>query len=444
MNSVLIRGGRVIDPANGLDGIYDVLSVGGIIRSIEHHISADGIEGLQILEASGLIVAPGFIDTHVSLREPGCEEDECAATGTAAALAGGFTTIAAMSDSDPVVDNRSSAEFIRLQAERAGNCRVFPLGAVTKGSHGQELAEIGQLVDGGAVGFSDAKRPVANSEVMRRALEYTKMFDRPILHFAMVPELADGGVMHEGFVSTRLGLRGIPAAAQDIMTDRDIALAQLTGGRLHLMCVTTRDAVDRIRIAQSRGIALTADVTPHHLLLTDDVMETFDTLYRCNPPLRSQSHIDSLIDGLKDGTIAAISADHQPLAIEKKAVELDVAPPGICGLETLLPICIQALIAPGHLTWSQLIARLTCGPAGILGLPHGTLSPGAAADIVLIDPSLNWTVRASEFRSRSRNTPFDGRMVTGRVVKTLVDGELRYSLAISDQKTSTKLDSHAN
>lgn len=430
MNPVLIRGGRVIDPANGRDGQLDVLIADGVILSVAPQISGEGLDGLQVLEAQGLLVAPGFIDTHVSLREPGFEEDECTATGTAAALAGGFTTIAAMSDTNPVVDNRSSAEFVRLQADRARNCRVYPLGAVTKNSHGEELAEIGQLVEGGTVGFSDAKHPVANSEVMRRALEYTRMFNRPILHFAMVPELAEGGVMHEGFESTRLGLRGIPAAAQDIMTDRDIALAELTGGRMHLMCVTTRAAVERIRLARTRGIRVTADVTPHHLLLTDSVMDSFDTLFRCNPPLRSPEHIAALIAGLQDGTIAAISADHQPLAIEKKAVELDVAPPGICGLETLLPICIRALLEPGHLTWPTLIARLTTGPAEILGLPHGTLSVGAAADVVLIDPQQKWTVDATRFRSRSRNTPFHGMEVTGRVVATLVDGELRYSLPL--------------
>lgn len=429
MNAVLIRGGRVIDPANRIDGIMDVLLADGIILAVEPRISGDEIPDLQVIDAAGLLVAPGFIDTHVSLREPGFEEDESTATGTAAALAGGFTSIAAMSDTDPVVDNRSSAEFVRLQANRAGNCRVFPLGAVTKSSRGEELAEIGQLVEGGAVGFSDAKRPVANAEVMRRALEYTRMFNRPILHFAMVPELADGGVMHEGFESVRLGLRGIPAAAQDIMTGRDIALAQLTGGRIHIMCVTTRDAVERIRIARSRGIAVTADVTPHHLLLTDAVMESFDPLFRCHPPLRSQDHIDALISGLQDGTISAISADHQPLAIEKKAVELDVAPPGICGIETLLPVCVRALIEPGHMTWPDLIARLTIGPAQILSLPHGTLSVGAAADVVLIDPVQRWTIDATRFRSKSRNTPFNGLAVTGRVVMTLVEGQRRFSVS---------------
>ena len=430
MSYRLIRGGRVIDPASDFDAVADVLIQDSNIVAIGQGLTVGSSE-VNLIEAAGRIVCPGFIDTHVSLREPGFEEDESTQTGTAAALAGGFTSIAAMPDTDPVVDNRSSAEFVRLQADRANNCRVFPLGAVTKGSAGQELAEIGQLVEGGAVGFSDAKRPIANAEVMRRALEYTRMFDRPILHFAMVPELAEGGVMHEGFQSTRLGLRGVPAAAQDIMTGRDIALTELTRGRLHLMCVSTSDSVERIRIAQARDIHVTADVTPHHLLLTDSVMESFDTLYRCNPPLRSAEHIAALIEGLKDGTISAISADHQPLAIEKKAVELDAAPPGLCGLETLLPICIKSLIKPGHLTWPQLIARLTVGPAAVLGIDSGTLSPGKPADITIIDHDVAWTIQAGEFRSRSRNTPFDQWQVRGRVVMTIVSGAVRYELPSS-------------
>jgi dihydroorotase len=430
MSTLLISGGRVIDPANGIDAVADVLIRDGRIVSVTAQdaelprVPTPAVD--RVIDAAGLIVSPGFIDTHVSLREPGFEEDECTATGTAAALAGGFTTIAAQSDTSPVVDNRSAAEFIRLQAERARNCRVYPLGAVSKESKGEELAEIGQLIEGGAVGFSDAKRPVANSEVMRRALEYTTMFNRPILHFAMVPELADGGVMHEGYQSTRLGLRGIPAAAQDIMTGRDIALAELTGGKIHLMCVSTKDSVERIRRAQASGILVTGDVTPHHLLLTDELLDSFDTMYKCNPPLRTPEHVQALIAGVKDGTLSAITADHQPLALEKKQVELDIAPFGICGIETLLPVCIRALIEPGHLTWPELISRLTTGPAAILGLNHGTLSVGQPADLTLINPGAQWTVRAIEFRSRSRNTPFDGMTLTGRVVKTLVNGEVRY------------------
>ena len=421
-----INNGTIIDPANGIESPGTLVIEDGRIAdilSIEQTTGAD-----EVIDATGLLVCPGFVDLHVSLREPGFEEDETIASGTAAALAGGFTSIAALPDTNPVVDSRGSAEFVKRQAERANNCRVFPLGAVTKETQGQELSEIGQLVEAEAVAFSDGKSPIANAEVMRRALEYTGMFNCPILHHSMVPELSEQGVMHEGFESTRLGLRGIPAAANDIMVGRDIALADLTEGRVHIMCATTRDAVERLRIAQARGIHVSADVTPHHLLLTDEVMGSFDTLYKCNPPLRSQDHVDALIDGLKDGTITAISADHRPLAIEKKAVELDIAPFGMSGLETALAICVEALILPEHLSWSQLISCLTVGPATILDIPHGTLSIGSAADVTLIDPLQEWTIDPGTFHSRSRNTPFHGRSATGRVVATLVDGDVRYSL----------------
>ena len=423
MKSLLITGGRIIDPASNRDEIANLLVIDGRIAPVD---TAAAPAGIPQLDATGLIVSPGFIDLHVALREPGFEEDECTATGTAAALAGGFTTIAAQSDTFPVVDSRSAAEFIRLQAERARNCRVVPLGAVTKAHRGEELAEIGQLVLGGAVGFSDAAHPVANAEVMRRALEYTRMFNRPILHLAIVPELAEGGVMHEGNQSTRLGLRGIPAAAQDIMTGRDIALAELTGGRIHIMCVSTRDSVNRIRLARQHGILVTADVTPHNLLLTDDCLSSFDPMFKCTPPLRSRDHIDALIAGIQDGTISAISSDHQPRALEKKQVELDAAPCGICGLETALSVCVQALLQPKHLDWPGLLKLLTIGPAGILGLNSGNLQPGAAADITLIDPHCHWTVDASRFHSRSRNTPFHGQNLPAKVLATIVDGEIRY------------------
>ena len=421
----LIRNGRLIDPGNSIDSPGSILIENGNIAGV--YIADSPPDADRVIDATGLLVCPGFIDPHVAVREPGFEEDETIASATAAALAGGFTSIAALPDTNPVVDNRGSAEFVKRQAERAANCRVFPLGAVTKGHKGQELAEIGLLVEADAVAFTDAKTPIANAEVMRRALEYTGMFDRPVLHHSMVPELSETGVMHEGFESTRLGLVGIPAAASDIMTGRDIALAELTGGRVHIMCISTREAVERVRLAQSRGVNVSADVTPHHLLFTDDVMQSFDTLYKCNPPFRSQEHVDALIDGLRDGTISTISADHQPLAIEKKAVELDMAPFGICGLETLLPICVETLITPGHLTWSQLVACLTVGPARLLNLPHGTLGPDSVADVTLVDPTEQWSVDAASFRSLSRNTPMDGRSATGRVVATMVGGDMRFS-----------------
>lgn len=427
MQRLLIKNGHLIDPASGTDGPGSLLVEDGCIRQVFPDGSAPtATTQFKVLDASGLLVTPGFVDAHVGVGEPGFEEDETIASAAMAAVAGGVTSIATLPSTHPVVDNRGAAEFVKHQAGQVNGCRVYPMGAVTQESKGAELAEIGQLVEIGAVAFTDSARPIANAEVMRRALEYTGMFDRPILHNALVPELSETGVMHEGFQSTRLGLRGIPAAAQDIMVGRDVALAELTGGRVHIMNLTTTDSVAQLRNARERGLSVTADIAPHYLLLDDTVMSTFDTLYKVLPPLRSQDHIDSLIHGLKDGTITVISSDHQPLAIEKKAIELDQAPFGICGLETLLNTCVKALIEPGHLSWSELIRCLTVGPAELLGLSAGTLTVGAAADITLIDPEREITIQASAFRSRSRNTPFDGHTFRGAVVQTLVNGTVVY------------------
>lgn len=424
MSTLLIRNGRIIDPSQNLDRVGDLLLRDGKVVGL----TDDGGAAEEILDATGCIVCPGLIDAHVSLREPGFEEDETTATATAAALAGGFTTIAALPDTLPVVDNRASAEFVILQAARAGNCRVVPLGAVTRDCAGQELADIGQLVEGGAVAFTDAKSPIQSAEILRRALEYTRMFHRPIFSHPQNPSLAAGGVMHEGYYSTLLGLRGIPAAAEDIRVGRDIALAELTGGRVHLMCVSTRKSIEQVRQAKAEGIHVTADVTPHHLILTDERLQTFDPNYKVDPPLRTPEHVAACIQGLKDGTIDAISSDHQPYAAEKKDRELDLVPFGIIGLETLLPICILALITPGHLTWPELIARLTSGPARALGIDRGTLAPGADADVTLIDPDLPWRIDPEAFRSRSRNTPFAGWEVRGRAKAVIVGGAARYRL----------------
>jgi dihydroorotase len=329
-----------------------------------------------------------------------------------------------MPETDPVVDTRAFAEFVSRQAERAGNCRVYPLGAVTKNAKGEELAEIAQLMDGEAVAFTDGHRPIANSEVMRRALQYTGMGGRAILSHPQVPELVHGGVMHEGYYSTVLGLRGMPAAAEEIMVRRNIALAEATGGRIHLMGLSTRNSVEEVRQAQKRGVNVTADVTPYHLLLTDECLESFDPNYKLEPPLRSREHVDALIAGLKDGAIGVISSDHRPYADEKKMVEIDKAPFGIVGLETLIPLCIEALIQPGHLTWSELLEKLTIGPAKLLKVAGGTLAAGAPADVTVIHPDEAWTIDSTLFRSQSRNTPFHGRNVRGRAKYTIVDGRI--------------------
>ncbi len=422
MSTLLIRGGRVIDPSQQIDQIADLLIDDGKIVGL----SSRAADADEVIDAVGCIVSPGLIDVHVSLREPGHEEDETTATGTAAALAGGFTSVACLPDTSPVVDNRAAAEFILLQAARAGHCHVFPLGAVTKSHAGAELAEIGQLVEGGAVGFTDAKQPVANAEIMRRALEYTRMFNRPVFNYPKIPELVAGGIMHEGFHSTLLGLRGIPAAAEAIMVGRDIALAELTEGRLHLCCVSTEESVDRIRRAKTRGLRISADIAVHHLALTDECLRSFDSNFKVDPPLRSREHVDALIEGLKDGTIDVLCSDHQPCAEEKKALELDFAPFGIVGLETLLPIAVKTLIEPGHLTWLQFIDKLTAGPARVLGIPKGSLAAGCDADVTIIDPNCEWTIDPGRFRSQSRNTPFGGWKVRGRAKTVIVSGKVRY------------------
>lgn len=418
MTTLLVRGGRVIDPASRRDEIADVWIVDGRIAVT----APSGRKADETLDASGCIVSPGLIDCRVMFGEPGFEEDETIESGSAAAVAGGFTSVGVMPETDPVVDTRAAAEFVKRQAERAGCCRVYPLGAVTKSAKGEELAEIGQLIDGGAVAFSDGKRPIANAEVLRRALQYSGMRNRPVLCHPQTPELVSGGVMHEGYFSTVLGLRGMPAAAEEIMVRRCLALAESSGGRMHLMGISTRNSVDEVRQAQGRGVLVTADITPYSLLLTDEALEGFDPNYKLDPPLRSREHISALIDGLKDGTIGIISSDHRPFAAEKKMREIDQAPFGIVGLETLVPLCVEALIHPRHLSWRELLEKLTVGPARLLGIEAGTLEAGRPGDITVIDPNVEWTIDSARFRSRSRNTPFDGRAVRGRARWTIVGG----------------------
>ncbi|MBM3970470.1 MAG: dihydroorotase [Planctomycetes bacterium] len=422
MSTTLIRGGRIVDPSQNIDRVGNLFLRNDRIEGIDTGAAVAD----HVIDAAGMIVCPGLIDLHVSLREPGDEKDETIESGTAAALAGGMTSVACMPDTSPVVDNRAAAEFVQLQCARAGHCNVFPLGAVTKNHDGQELAEIGQLVEGGAVAFTDAKNPVANAEIMRRALEYTRMFGRPIFNHPLVPELAAKGIMHEGYYSMQLGLRGIPAGAEVIMVARDIALAEMTGGHIHLMTLSTAGAVEQIRRAKAKGLRVTSEVTPHHLALTDASLSNYETNFKVDPPLRSKEHIDALIEGLRDGTIDVISSDHQPFAEEKKQNELDSAPAGVVGLETLLPICIKTLIETGHLTWSKLIAKLTVNPATILGIQKGTLKSGHDADVTIIDPTTSWRIDPAKFKSKGRNTPFAGWEVKGRAHTVIVTGRVRH------------------
>jgi dihydroorotase len=425
MNILRIAGGRVIDPSQGVDQIADLWVKG-------EHIVGLGpqpqLHPTRVIDAAGKIVCPGLIDMHVHLREPGREEDETIATGTAAALAGGVTSVACMPNTEPALDSQAAAEFVYLQAERAGNANVFPVGAVTKARKGEELAEIGGLVEGGAVAFTDDGSPVSSAEIMRRALEYCRMFDKAVLSHAEDLELTRAGVMNEGVESMRLGLRGMPAAAEEVMIHRDIELARITGGRLHILHVSTAGGVDLIRRGKERGIRVTGEACPHHFALTDRCLRTFDSNFKMSPPLRTEADMHALIDGLKDGTLDVIATDHAPHAPEKKMRELDQTPNGIIGLETLLPVCVVALVQPGHLSWPQLIQKLTANPARVLGIDRGTLKPGADADVTVIDPAAEWTIDPNRFRSKSRNCPFAGWQVRGRAQTVIVGGQVRFEV----------------
>ena len=369
-----------------------------------------------------------MIDVHVHLREPGNEEDETIATGAAAALAGGVTSVACMPNTNPPIDSQAAAEFVVLQGQRARQANVYPVGAVSKGRKGEELASLGQLVAGGAVAFTDDGAPVASAALMRRSLEYSKMFDRVIMQHCQVPELTVGGVMNEGFESMRLGLAGMPDAAEDIMVARDIRLAEITRGRLHIQHISTARSVELVREGKRRGVKVTAEACPHHFTLTDERLRTFDSNYKMNPPLRTWSDVEAVVGGLSDGTIEILATDHAPHAPEKKMRELDLAPFGVIGLETLVPIVATHLVDPGHLSWPEAIRKLTINPARLLGIPKGTLKPGADADVTLIDPTARWTIDPSQFRSRSRNCPFAGWEVRGRAHTVIVCGEVRYTL----------------
>jgi dihydroorotase len=422
MSSLLIRGGRVIDPSQSLDRVTDLLIVDGKIAAYD----AGGQSADSQIDAQGKIVSPGLIDMHVHLREPGREEDETIHTGTAAALAGGFTSIACIPNTEPPVDSQAAVEFIHHQAARANHCNVFVVACVSKNREGKELAEIGHLVKAGAVGFSDDGAPVFDPELMRRAFEYCLMFDKPILNHAEVRELTQGGVMHDGLVSLLLGLPGMPAVAEDAMTGRDISLAEATGGRIHIMHVSTAGSIDIIRRAKSRGVRVTTEVCPHHFTLTDDSLRKFDSNYKMSPPLRSRKHVEACIAGLIDGTIDVICTDHAPHAAEKKMRELDQAPFGIVGLETALGLVVTRLIEPGHLDWPTVLAKMTINPASVLGINKGTLQIGADADVTIIDPVARWTVDPTKFRSKSANTPFAGWKLTGRADTTIVAGQVKY------------------
>ena len=423
MTSLLIKNGRVIDPSQRMDRLTNLLVRDGKIAGYD--VPANGQD--VVIDAAGKIVSPGLIDMHVHLREPGREEDETIATGSAAAVAGGFTSIACIPNTEPPIDTQATVEFVRHQAARADNCNVYVVACVSKGREGKELAEIGQLVQAGAVAFSDDGAPVYDSELMRRAFEYCLMFDKPILNHAEVRELTHGGVMHEGLVSLVLGLPGMPAAAEDVMVGRDVSLAEATGGRIHIMHVSSAGSVELIRRAKARGVQVTTEVCPHHFTLTDESLRSFDSNFKMSPPLRDARDVDTCIAGLADGTIDCIVTDHAPHAREKKMLELDKAPFGIVGLETSLALVITRLIEPGHLDWPTALAKMTINPARVLGIDKGTLAVGADADITVIDPDIRWTVDPAKFHSKSINTPFAGWNLRGRADTVIVGGRIKHS-----------------
>lgn len=433
----VIRGGRIVDPSQGIDRVSDLFIEDGKIAETGVNVSR---EGAQVIDASGLVVCPGFIDVHCHLREPGFEYRETIASGTRAAARGGFTTVCAMPNTDPVTDSRSVVDFVLARAARDGVVRVLPIGAVTKGSRGEELAELGELAEAGAIGFSDDGLPVADANLMRQALGYARALGLPIINHCEVHELACGAPMHEGWVSNRLGVKGAPASAESVMVARDISLAELTGGRLHLAHVSTAEAVELVRQAKRRGVDVTCEVTPHHLTLTDETLLgsvdagkkfdplsplAYDTRAKVNPPLRARTDMEAMVEALVDGTIDMIATDHAPHGSVEKLTTLDEAAFGISVLETALG-SLMSLVHGGALTLPALIERLTAAPARFLDADLGTLNPGSPADVTIFDPDAEWTVDASRFASKGKNTPLDGTKLRGRVTATLAEGRVVY------------------
>ncbi len=424
MRPILISGGRVIDPSRGTDAVSDVYLADGKIQAVGRDLGRP--DDALVLQAAGKIVAPGLIDVHVHLREPGQEDIETVATGALAAAAGGFSAVCAMPNTDPVTDNQAAVGFIVSQAQRAGKARVYPIGAISLGQKGQQLAEFGELVGAGAVAVSDDGKPVVSSHLMRTALEYARTFEIPVADHCEDPTLSAGGAMHEGLVSTRLGLKGIPAAAEEIMVARDILLAELTGGHVHLCHMSTRGSVELIRRAKEKGIRVTAEACPHHFTLTHEACEGYNTNAKMNPPLREPEDREAVRQALRDGTIDVICTDHAPHHYDAKEREFDDAPNGIIGLETALGLAVTELVDTGLLDLPALVNRMSVMPARIFKLTGGTLAPGAAADVVVFDPGERWIVQPEEFFSKSRNTPFGGRELRGRASATIVRGHLAY------------------
>jgi dihydroorotase len=418
---LLIKGGRVIDPANNINAVMDVLINNGKIAAIKKDMPE---EGASVLDARGKLVCPGFIDMHVHLREPGFEYKEDIASGTRAAAAGGFTTVCCMPNTEPVIDNAAIAAFVRERAAKSGVVNVLPIGCITKKQAGSELAEMAELVAAGCVAVSDDGRPVSNAGIMRNALNYAQMFGLPVLSHCEELSLSREGQMHEGYYSTIYGLKGIPAAAEEVMVARDIILAQMTGAHIHICHVSTQGSIELIRQAKKQGVWVTCEVTPHHLVLSDEVVGSYDADTKVNPPLRSAEHIEALRKALLDGTIDCIATDHAPHHFDSKDCEYELASTGISGIETAVAVIMDKLVGPEGLDIEKMVSLFTTGPADVLGIDKGALDMGTDADITIIDPDLAKQVDPQRFYSKGKNNPFKGQLLRGWPCATIVKGRL--------------------
>ncbi len=424
--SILLKGGRIVDPSRKTEGETDLLIENGkIVRTGKELLKKDSLSDAEVIDLNGKLIVPGLIDMHTHLREPGFEYKETIASGSEAAVTGGFTSIACMPNTDPVNDSRSVTEFILRKAAECGVANVYPIAAISMKSEGTTLTEFWDLKEAGAVGFSDDGKPVMNAALMRRTLEYASSLDMPVIVHCEDRNLSSGGVMHEGAVATEIGLTGIPAAAEEVMVARDLILAEFTGASVHIAHVSTAGAVRLIREAKARGVRVTAETAPHYFSLTDEAVRGYDTNAKVYPPLRSAEDVAAVREGLRDGTLDVIASDHAPHARTDKEVEFDYAASGLTGLETSLALSLQ-LVADGILSLSGLVEKMTLHPAGILRIPKGTLAIGADADVTVIDPELAWTIDRRLFRSRGKNSPFHGLMLKGKTILTIVGGVVRY------------------
>jgi dihydroorotase len=417
-----IKGGEIIDPAGGYLGIGDLLINSEKIEAVGRDLP---VEDAKIIDATGKLVCPGFIDLHTHLREPGREDKETVASGTKAALKGGYTAVSCMANTQPVADNRVVIEFVLKKAAEAGFAKVYPIGAITKGLKGEELAEMGEMAEAGVVAFSDDGKTLMNPAVLRSACEYTKLFELPLLLHEEDPNLAGTGAMHEGYWSTVLGLPGIPSIAESVMIGRDIQIAGYTGSKLHFCHLSATESVALVRSAKERGLAVTAEVTPHHLCFTDEDLQGYDPNLRVSPPVRSEQDRQALIGGLQDGTIDAVATDHAPHTLEEKHREFPLALTGMIGLETSAAAVWTELVGKGLMTKVQFVEKMSVNPARIINRPGGRVQPGDLADVVIFDPNAEWTVRSDGFVSRSTNSPFIGRQLSGKVTDVWVEGVLK-------------------